>query len=376
MSGTCHDACQVSADCQIGQSCVKTGNATICQLPAEADCSTTLSCSGGLVCAPDLRCRTACQSRTDCTTEQMCVGGICAAPSELDVNGQLPQRGPSLGADGGTDVPDAGGQGADVTVGPADAGSLDSGADLPVGAADARGQEASASDLANPATDAPLSTLPDSGSGTGSDTKTADSGGSLTVADAGVADRLPTTPDSSGRGDAASDTAGGGTCAAGPDGWCWWTFVHPSTTATWVTPPSASSVHVSLTAEPASINLGNAGIGFTFAADTPLIDLTRFDRIVFTATASMGFEFNVASSGTAGCDLNFAGSGTEQTYTLNFSECTRWTTDSTQPAFSLASVWYIHWDTLWGTASSLDIKIVPDILFCLGTQCTANPLSP
>ncbi len=273
-------------------------------------------------------------------------------------------------------VPDAGGQGADVTVGPADAGSLDSGADLPVGAADARGQEASASDLANPATDAPLSTLPDSGSGTGSDTKTADSGGSLTVADAGVADRLPTTPDSSGRGDAASDTAGGGTCAAGPDGWCWWTFVHPSTTATWATPPSASGVHVSLTAEPASINLGNAGIGFTFAADNPLIDLTRFDRIVFTATASMGFEFNVASSGTAGCLLNFAGSGTEQTYTLNFSECTRWSSDSTQPAFSLASIWYIHWDTLWGTASSLDIEIVPDILFCLGTQCTANPLSP
>jgi hypothetical protein len=26
--------------------------------------------------------------------------------------------------------------------------------------------------------------------------------------------------------------------------------------------------------------------------------------------------------------------------------------------------------------SSLDIEIVPDILFCLGTQCTANPLSP
>ena len=168
----------------------------------------------------------------------------------------------------------------------------------------------------------------------------------------------------------------GGTCATGPDGWCWWTFVHPSTTATWVTPPSASSVHVSLTAEPASINLGNAGIGFTFAADNPLVDLTRFDRIVFTATASMGFEFNVASSGTAGCALNFAGSGTEQTYTLNFSECTRWSSDSTKPAFSLASVWYIHWDTLWGTASSLDIEIVPDILFCLGTQCTANPLSP
>jgi hypothetical protein len=306
----------------------------------------------------------------------MCVSGVCAAPSELDPNGQLPQKGPSPGADGGVNAPDAGGQGADLAVGTSDAGSLDSGADLPVGAADARGQEASASDLANPATDAPLSTLPDSGSGTGSDTKTADSGGSLTVADAGVADRLPTTPDSSGRGDATSDTAGGGTCAAGPDGWCWWTFVHPSTTATWVTPSAASSVHVSLTAEPASINLGNAGIGFVFASDRPLIDLTRFDRIVFTATASTGFEFSVSSSDTAGCSMNFSGSGTQQTYTAEFLQCMSYLTDPSKPSFSLASVTNIHWNTLWGRASSLDIEIVPDILFCLGTQCTANPLSP
>ena len=83
---------------------------------------------------------------------------------------------------------------------------------------------------------------------------------------------------------------GKGTCVAGPDGWCWWTFTHPSTTAAWVAPPSASSAHAILTAEPAAINIGNAGVGFSFAASGPAVDLTRFDRIVFTATASTGFR--------------------------------------------------------------------------------------
>jgi hypothetical protein len=169
---------------------------------------------------------------------------------------------------------------------------------------------------------------------------------------------------------------GADSCAAGPDGWCWWTFTHPSTTAAWVTPLSASSAHALLTAEPASIAVGNAGVGFTFAAGNPLVDLTRFDRIVFTATASWKFGFNVTSSDTAGCGGTFSGGGTQQTYTLNFSECVPWTTDSSKPGHSFASVQDIHWETFWGTASSLDIEIVPDIFFCLGTQCTANPLSP
>jgi hypothetical protein len=160
--GKCHDACHTTADCPAGQ-CVKVDNTTFCQLPAEADCSTTLSCSGGLVCASDLRCRAACLSRTDCTSEQMCVNGVCAAPSELDVNGQLPQKGPSLVADGGVNVPDASGRGADLTV----------------GAADAQGRDAGVNDLAKPASDAPQPTQPDSGPGTGSDTKTADSGGEV-----------------------------------------------------------------------------------------------------------------------------------------------------------------------------------------------------
>ncbi|HJX63327.1 MAG TPA: hypothetical protein VJ860_05170 [Polyangia bacterium] len=171
-------------------------------------------------------------------------------------------------------------------------------------------------------------------------------------------------------------SGGGGTCVAGPDGWCWWTYTHLSTTAAWVAPPSASSAHASLTAEPASINVGNAGVGFTFAADNPLIDLSRFDRIVFTATASTGFEFVVCSSELSGCASNFSGSGTKQTYTFEFSKCTQFWSDTSKPAFSSASVVNLHWDTLWGTASSLDIEIVPDILFCLGAQCTANPLSP
>ena len=174
-----------------------------------------------------------------------------------------------------------------------------------------------------------------------------------------------------GAGDAASSG-----CTGGPDGWCWFTYATPSTTAAWVAPPSDTSAHTFLNAGPASINLGNAGVGFTFASDNPLIDLSRFDRIVFTATASTGFEFVVCSSELSGCASNFSGSGTKQTYTFEFSKCTQFWSDTSKPAFSSASVVNLHWDTLWGMASSLDIEIVPDILFCLGTQCTANPLSP
>jgi len=250
--GKCHDACHTSADCPTGQSCVNTNDATICQLPAEGECSAALPCGGTLVCASDQHCRTPCQSRTDCTTEQICVSGVCAAPAELDPNNQLPQSGPGSNTDGGT---------------------------------------------VNPVPDALPSAQPDAGAGP-----------------------IPWT------------------CAAGPDGWCWSIYTHPSTTAGWVAPASASSAHASLTAEPASINIGNAGVGFTFAAGRPAINLARFDRIVFTATASMGFEFSVASSDTAGCSMNFSGDGTKQTYTAQFSMCTPYSMDSTQPAFSLASI--------------------------------------
>ncbi|HJX64297.1 MAG TPA: LamG-like jellyroll fold domain-containing protein [Polyangia bacterium] len=100
----CHDACHASIDCPTGQNCVKTNNTTICQLPAEADCSRT-TCSSTYVCASDLRCRTVCQSAVDCADAQVCVTNVCADHNELDKNtGQLPQKGPSLAADGGTDA--------------------------------------------------------------------------------------------------------------------------------------------------------------------------------------------------------------------------------------------------------------------------------
>jgi hypothetical protein len=171
---------------------------------------------------------------------------------------------------------------------------------------------------------------------------------------------------------------GGGdkNCAAGPDGWCWWTYAEPSTTATWVTPPSAASAHALLTAETASVDVSDAGVGFSFGPAKRPVDLTSFDRILFTATASFGFQLGISTNDTAGCSMNFTGGGTKQTYTAEFALCRPFLTDPSKPGFSLASVEATNWGTLWGTASSLDIEIVPDILFCLGTQCTANPLSP
>jgi hypothetical protein len=102
--GKCHDACHTSADCLAGQSCVKTDDTTFCQLPAEALCSPTSPCGGTFVCASDQHCRTPCQSRTACTIEQVCVSGVCAAPAELDPNNQLPQSGSGSAADGGANA--------------------------------------------------------------------------------------------------------------------------------------------------------------------------------------------------------------------------------------------------------------------------------
>jgi hypothetical protein len=129
--GKCHDTCHATVDCPSGQSCVRTDSESICQLPAEADCSAT-SCGGALVCASDLRCRYGCQFAVDCAHGQVCVSGVCADPVDLDVNGQLPQRGPGPAADAGTNrSPDAASKdsGVDLLVAPADAGTKNGGAD-------------------------------------------------------------------------------------------------------------------------------------------------------------------------------------------------------------------------------------------------------
>jgi hypothetical protein len=115
--GSCHTGCLDTRDCPAGQGCVKTIGGSVCQLPAEADCR-ALTCAGGLVCAVDYRCRAACQSPANCTSGQVCVTNVCADPTDLDTNGQLPQKNPNAAVDGGR---------------PADAGATppDAGLDVP-----------------------------------------------------------------------------------------------------------------------------------------------------------------------------------------------------------------------------------------------------
>jgi hypothetical protein len=164
------------------------------------------------------------------------------------------------------------------------------------------------------------------------------------------------------------------TCLSGPNGWCWWLYAHPSTAAAWVEPPSVKGAHAVLTALPGSIDAGNAGVGFSLDPGGQSIDLTPFDRIVVQATVSSEFEFTLANtSGTAGCNRVFTGNGTRQTFELSFATCTRW---STGPAFDFAAVADMHWSTPWAKASTVDIEVVPDVLFCRGSDCTTNPLQP
>ena len=92
--GKCHDACHKTADCPTGQSCVKTADSVVCQLPAEIGCSAASTCGSGLACAPDQHCRTGCLSESNCTTGQVCASNFCADPGDPDlVSGQIVKTG-------------------------------------------------------------------------------------------------------------------------------------------------------------------------------------------------------------------------------------------------------------------------------------------
>ena len=126
--GKCHEACRATNDCPAGQSCVMAGGSGVCQLPAEVQCSANVPCGPLLICASDLRCRANCTSAASCSTGQLCVQSVCADQTDVDVNGQLPQRVPS-GPDGGgvdadADLPRDFGT-SDVPV--ADTGGIDAG---------------------------------------------------------------------------------------------------------------------------------------------------------------------------------------------------------------------------------------------------------
>ena len=85
-AGKCHDACHISADCPLGQSCIiAVDQSTVCQLPIETKCADNGDCKTPLTCAADLRCRNQCQRDADCLTGQVCATtGTCAEPNQVD----------------------------------------------------------------------------------------------------------------------------------------------------------------------------------------------------------------------------------------------------------------------------------------------------
>ncbi len=193
---------------------MKTNDTSICQLPAEADCSRT-PCGGTYVCASDLRCRTVCQSAVDCAGGQVCVTSVCADLDEL-VTGtdHLPQKGPNLSADGGTDAQATAMGGAGGGSGSGGAGGSSGGAeDAADGGSGGGGGPGGAGGASGGAADAAVT-------GTGG-TKDApiDSGGAggMATSDAGPPDLPAGRPaDAALSPDAkASGGSGGGTPATG-----------------------------------------------------------------------------------------------------------------------------------------------------------------
>jgi len=81
--GACHQACAESRDCPAGERCIVASGGNVCELPEESSCAAG-ACPGGLVCAPDKECRTPCSGPTSCLTGQLCQGGACYDPAEVD----------------------------------------------------------------------------------------------------------------------------------------------------------------------------------------------------------------------------------------------------------------------------------------------------
>jgi len=207
--GVCHSACVETRDCPAGQSCVKTSTGSVCQLPAEADCR-TVQCLGGLVCAVDYRCRTPCQSAANCNTGQVCVSGVCADTTDVDTGGNLPQKNPNAGIDGG-----AGSGGADP--GGKDSGP-DSGEFVEVGTTNSTGGAAGSISGAGGSTGETRA----GGAGAGGTTGTAGGSGAIGAGGTTGIGGLGGSPDA-GLADLASGTGGtsgggsGGAGAGGPD---------------------------------------------------------------------------------------------------------------------------------------------------------------
>jgi hypothetical protein len=88
----CHVECVTTRDCDGKLRCVGAKEPErVCQLELESSCATSADCPVGLSCSQDAQCRDVCSSDAQCIGLQTCVKGVCAEPSELDEQGQLPQ---------------------------------------------------------------------------------------------------------------------------------------------------------------------------------------------------------------------------------------------------------------------------------------------
>ena len=83
----CHQQCAASRDCSAGERCIENDGVGVCELKAESSCAMGKTCTGALQCGPDQQCRAPCtpaNESTACAQLQVCSGGLCYDPGELD----------------------------------------------------------------------------------------------------------------------------------------------------------------------------------------------------------------------------------------------------------------------------------------------------